>query len=253
MKAFKVIVTFVVICGVLGIITLYLLNGTFAVKSNFLLGQSQYNGQGPDGASISERPFPTVHSKSASLPDNNLTGENTPVNNYRHRYICEILLNESGPVYDSDYLVEDCVRLVDSHPRLYDFLLKTKEYIAWHRKRVEELSKSKKGISDERTLVGTCPHWNWGCGGYGSQMLCLGFAFVLAVSTERLLLLKWPEISILGDQLKLDIFNPSTFDWSAFDNDIHIDKVPTSKTTDLCSDVLSQSKTTVLYDVSVWT
>ena len=99
MKAFKVIVTFVVICGVLGIITLYLLNETFGVKSDFLLGQYQYNSQGPDGASTSERPFPTVHSKSASLPDNNLTGENTPVYNYRHRYICEILLNESGPVF----------------------------------------------------------------------------------------------------------------------------------------------------------
>ena len=60
MKAFKVIVTFVVICGVLGIITLYLLNKTFGVKSDFLLGQYQYNGQGPDGASTSERPLDQV-------------------------------------------------------------------------------------------------------------------------------------------------------------------------------------------------
>ena len=187
--------------------------------------------------SISEHYLPTEHSKSANLTDANLTDEenlDTPVG---HRRICEILLNESGSVYSSDYL-EDCLSLVDSHPRPYEFLLKAKQYITWHRKRVEEIRKSKKGISHERILVGTCI--NPYCGGYGSKMTCLGFAFVLAVATERLLLLKWPESQALRRQLqevRLDIFSPKTFDWSAFDNDINIDEIPISKTTDLCSEV----------------
>ena len=141
---------------------------------------------------------------------------------------------------------------MDSHPHLYEFLLKAKQYIAWHRKRVEELSKSEKGISHERTLVGTCqfPY----CGGYGSQMTCLGFTFVLAVATERLLLLKWPESQALRRQLqdvRLDIFSPKTIDWSAFDDDINIDEIPTSESNDLCSEVQSQ-KTVVVYDIERW-
>ena len=250
--------TFVVIFGVgLIILGLQLVNGR--VKSNLRVSYNLYNHRtGPHQSNSqsseapSERHFPTAHSKSANLPENaSLTDEkntDTPVYN-GHRNICEILLNESGSDYSSDYL-EDCVRLVDSHPRLYEFLIKTKQYIGWHKKRVEELSKSKRGISDERTLVGTC--LNPKCGGYGTQMFSLGFAFVLAVATERLLLLKWPESPALRSQLqdvRLDIFSPTTFDWSAFDNDIHIDKVPTSKTDDLCSEALSPNKKTVIYDI----
>ena len=270
----KKIVTFLVLCGV-GIILHLLtgrLKGNFRITFNLLEDEERYttppshintsislnHRTGPHQSNSqsseapSERHFPTVHSKSANLPENaSLTDEknrDAPVYN-GHRNICEILLNESGSDYSSDYL-EDCVRLVDSHPRLYEFLIKTKQYIGWYRKRVKELNKSIRGISDERTLVGTC--LNPRCGGYGTQMFSLGFAFVLAVATERLLLLKWPESPALRSQLqdvRLDIFSPTTFDWSAFDNDIHIDKVPTSKTDDLCSEALSPNKKTVIYDI----
>ena len=272
----KKIVTFLVLCGV-GIILHLLtgrLKGNFRITFNLLEDEERYttppshintsislnHRTGPHQSNSqsseapSERHFPTAHSKSANLPENaTLTDEkntDTPVYN-GHRNICEILLNESGSDYSIDYL-EDCVRLVDSHPRLYEFLIKTKQYIGWHKKRVKELSKSKRGISDERTLVATCPHPR--CGGYGSQMFRLGFAFVLAVATERLLLLKWPENPALRSQLqdvRLDIFSPRTFDWSAFDNDIHIDEVPTPKST-FCADVLSPNTKTMLYDISVW-
>ena len=247
----------IVIFAVIGIISLlFLLKETrksnFSVTYNRLRDEEFITKPTRQGSeSISEHYLPTEHSKSANLTDANLTDEenlDTPVG---HRRICEILLNESGSVYSSDYL-EDCVSLVDSHPRLYEFLLKAKHYITWHRKRVEEISKSKKGISHERILVGTCI--NPYCGGYGSQMTCLGFAFVLAVATERLLLLKWPESQALRRQLqevRLDIFSPKTFDWSAFDNDINIDEIPISKTTDLCSEVQSQ-KTVVVYDIEGW-
>ena len=122
------IVILAVIFGV-GIIPLvFLLNGirknNFSVTFNLLkdeelntsvnqsplmtkqLGGFQPARQGSE--STSERHLPTEHSKSANLPDANLTDEenvDTPVG---HRRICEILLNESGSVYSSDYL-EDCV------------------------------------------------------------------------------------------------------------------------------------------------
>ena len=255
----KIVANFVVICGVT--VILHFLNRR--VKGNFLLENDESPSTFAQPPLITklhlsniqsseapyERHFSTVHNKSASLPDKNPTDEkntDAQVYNNGHRYICEILLNESGSDYNSDYL-EDCVRLVDSHPRLNEVLIKTKQYIGWHKKRVEELSKSKRGISDERTLVATCPHSR--CRGYGSQkMLRLGFAFVLAVARLN------DYYSLSGQKVqlqdvRLDIFSPRTFDWSAFDND---SEVSTSKTTDLCSDVLSQSKKTVFYSISDW-
>ena len=208
----KIVANFIVICGVT--VILHFLNRR--VKGNFLLENDESPSTFAQPPLITklhlsniqsseapyERHFSTAHNKSASLPDKNPTDEkNTDAQVYNNgrRYICEILLNESGSDYNSDYL-EDCVRLVDSHPRLCEFLIKTKQYIGWHKKRVEELSKSKRGISDERTLVATCQHPR--CGGYGSQMLRLVFAFLLAVATERLLLLKWPESLVLRSQLQ---------------------------------------------------
>ena len=130
--------------------------------------------------------------------------------------------SETKPVPDSDRqlclgvlqqlhsfrqgLLEECEYFARSLPVFKTFLEKTVAYVAWHNKATTQT------VPTRRSLTWKCLREIISCGGYGDQVRGMAYTFFLAILTERVLYIQWPNLHISSP--KEALFVPNAINWT---------------------------------------
>ena len=83
-------------------------------------------------------------------------------------------------------LLEECERLARNLTVFKTFLEKTAAYVSWHNKT--------RTVSTRRSVTWKCLQDVFMCGGYGDQVRGIAYTFFLAILTERMLYIQWPNL-----------------------------------------------------------
>jgi hypothetical protein len=169
-----------------------------------------------------------------------------------HIDACLEILELSGK-YKED-LHKDCLHFSTKYRPVAAFLNELLVYVDWHKEAV-----SREGVN-YRTLTWKClkPH----CGGYGDQIRGMAHSFLMAVMSERALLIK--PMSVYRDKYDPgpDVLVPKAVDWRALlakepfspPQQVFIDNGPLHPSAGACGAIFSTDPTYqhVLYTTQHW-
>ena len=124
------------------------------------------------------------------------------------RQLCRSILQRTHSFRQG--LLEECERLSDNAPAFEIFLERTLAYLSWHSRAATQTAPAK------RSLTWKCLKRGPACGGYGDQIRGMAYAFLLALLTERVLYIQWPNLfTIESENIPEEaMFVPNAINWS---------------------------------------
>ena len=111
-------------------------------------------------------------------------------------------------------LLKECEHLVGNLPIIKTYLERTLAYLSWHN------SATTRAAPDKRTLTWKCLRPLISCGGYGDQVRGMAYTFVLALLTDRVLYIQWPNLYITKSENDgsthedSNMFLPNAINWT---------------------------------------
>ena len=111
-------------------------------------------------------------------------------------------------------LLKECEHLVGNLPIIKTYLERTLTYLSWHN------SATTRAAPDKRTLTWKCLRPLIWCGGYGDQVRGMAYTFVLALLTDRVLYIQWPNLYIAKSENDgsthedSNMFVPNAINWT---------------------------------------